>query len=135
MTIFGVTLQVMAGWNISWECSVPLNPINLFVRVNKEGLCHGIKVEGKVILVVSFLWFLEWRKKRHFIINLLNTFLFQAGVSTIPHNLPLQIDNANLCQSTFNMIMHAKISYWGKNDLYNIGHFYPNYRSRFTSLK
>ena len=43
MTIFGVTLQVMAGWNISWECSLPLKPISLFVRVNKEGLCLGTR--------------------------------------------------------------------------------------------
>ena len=49
----------------------------------------------------------------------------KAGHSTIPHNLPLQIDSANLYQSTFNMIMRTRISYWGKNDHYYIGHFYP----------
>ena len=91
MTIFGITPKVMARWNISWECSTPLKPICLFLRVNKEGLCDGTKVRGIVILEISFLWFLEWRKKRHYIINLLNTFFFQAGLCTIPHNLPLQM--------------------------------------------
>ena len=49
MTIFGITLQVKPGWNISWECSIPLKPISLFLRVNKEGLCDGKKVRGIVI--------------------------------------------------------------------------------------
>ena len=49
MTIFGITLQVKPGWNISWECSIPLKPISIFLRVNKEGLCDGKKVRGIVI--------------------------------------------------------------------------------------
>ena len=39
----------MAGWNISWESSVPFQHISLFLRVNKEGLCDGTKVRGIVI--------------------------------------------------------------------------------------
>ena len=49
MTIFGVTLQVKLGWNISWECSILLKPISLFLRVNKEGICDGTKVRDIVI--------------------------------------------------------------------------------------
>ena len=49
MTISGITLQVKPGWNISWECSIPLKPISLFLRVNKESLCDGTKVRGIVI--------------------------------------------------------------------------------------
>ena len=50
------------------------------------------------------------------IMNLLSTLLFKAGLPTIPHNLPLQIDNTNLYQPTFNMTMCSRISFWGKND-------------------
>ena len=46
MNIFGVTPQVMAGWNISWESSVPFQHISLFLRVNKEGLCDGTNIGG-----------------------------------------------------------------------------------------
>ena len=46
--------------------------------------------------------------------NLLSTLLFKTGLSTIPHNLPLQIDNTNLYQPTFNMTMCTRISFWGK---------------------
>ena len=49
MTIFGVTLQVKPGWNISWECSILLKPISLSLRVNKESPCDGTKVRGIVI--------------------------------------------------------------------------------------
>ena len=49
MTIFDVTLHVKPGWNISWEWSIPLKPISLFLRVNKEGMCDGTKVRGIVI--------------------------------------------------------------------------------------
>ena len=41
--------------NISWEWSIPLQPISLFLRVNKEGLCDGTKVRGIVSLVISSL--------------------------------------------------------------------------------
>ena len=50
------------------------------------------------------------------IINLINTFLLKAGLSTIPHNLPLQIYNTNLYQPTYNMSMCTRISLGGKND-------------------
>ena len=39
-----------------------------------------------------------------------------AGLHTIPHNLPLQIDNTNLYQPTFNIFRGTRISYWGKID-------------------
>ena len=68
-----------------------LRPISLFLRVNNEGLCDGTKVRGMILLAISFFMFLEWRKNRHNIINFLNTWLFQAGLSTILPNLPLQI--------------------------------------------
>ena len=58
MTIFGFTTQMLAGWNISWECSILLQPIRLFLWVNEEGLHHGIWVW--VHLIISSLWFLEW---------------------------------------------------------------------------
>ena len=54
MTIFGITPKVKPGWNISWECSIPLKPISLFLWVNKEGLCHGIRVWVHLIWVISF---------------------------------------------------------------------------------
>ena len=44
MIIYSFTPKVMVGWNISWESSVPLQPISLFLRVNKEGLCDGTKI-------------------------------------------------------------------------------------------
>ena len=50
MNIFCVTPQVMAGWDIFWECSMPSKPIRLFLRVNKEGLCHPTKIW------VEFFW-------------------------------------------------------------------------------
>ena len=52
----------MAGWNISWESSVPFKHISLFLRVNKEELCDGTKVKFIVSLVILSLWFLEWGK-------------------------------------------------------------------------
>ena len=65
MNIFCVTPQVMPVWNISWESSVPFQHISLFLRVNKEGLCDGTNIRGIIFLIISFLWFLEWRKNRH----------------------------------------------------------------------
>ena len=55
-------------------------------------------------------------KKETNIMNLLSTLLFKTGLSTIPHNLPLQIDNTYLYQPIFNMTMCTQISFWGKND-------------------
>ena len=79
-----------------------------------------------VILVLSSLCFLEWRNERHYYHWYPKHFPFsKGGHSTIPHNLPLQIDSAEIYPSTFNMIMHTRISYWGKNDHYYIGHFHP----------
>ena len=78
-----------------------------------------------VILVISSLCFLEWRKERHYYHWYPKQFPFsKVQHSTIPHNLPLQIDSANLYQSTFKMIMCTRISCWGKNDHYFVGHFY-----------
>ena len=60
MTIFSFTPQMLAGWNISWECLIPLQPIKLFLWVNNEGLCHGTRVWVHLIWVITSLWFLEW---------------------------------------------------------------------------
>ena len=65
MTIFDFTPQMKAGWNISWESSVPFKHIGLFLRVNKEGLCDGTIELVKLCWVISSIWFLEWRKLRH----------------------------------------------------------------------
>ena len=47
--------------------------------------------------------------KKISIINLHNTFLFQAGLSTIPHNLPLQITFIGPLPSlsTLNMLIYS----------------------------
>ena len=55
MIIFGFTPKVMAGSSISWESSVPFKHINLFLRVNKEGLCGGTKVRHIFFGGISFL--------------------------------------------------------------------------------
>ena len=65
MTIFGITPKVKPGRNISWECSIALKPISLFLWVNKEGLCHGIRVWVHLIWIISFFMILEWMKKRN----------------------------------------------------------------------
>ena len=54
MIIFGFTPKVMAGSSISWESSVPFKHINLFLRVNKEGLCGGTKVRHIFFGGISF---------------------------------------------------------------------------------
>ena len=51
MTIFDVTLQVKPGWNISWEWSIPLKPISLFLRVNKEGSANFLKKHYVIPLI------------------------------------------------------------------------------------
>ena len=74
MTIFGITPKVKPGQNISWECSIPLKPISLFLWVNKEGLCHGTRVWVHLIWVYLFFYVFwnGWKRETN-IINLLCT--------------------------------------------------------------
>ena len=63
MIISSFTPQVMVGWNISWESSVPLKPISLFLRVNKEGLCDGTKIWEELELLNLILMIFGMEEK------------------------------------------------------------------------
>ena len=60
----------------------------------------------------SQIWGVKSYKKQ----QMYYSFLFLIRESTNLHNLPLQIDNVNLYQPTFDKIMCTWIYYWGKND-------------------
>ena len=84
---------------------------------------------GHYLPLEAQIWFYFWSRTMFLLARLTNFwgkslqmqqiydfFIFLIRESTNFHNLPLQIDNANLYQPTYNMIMCTRISYRGKND-------------------